>query len=107
MGRQFIHGEVLSMARQKTGVPFDIPVLADLREELDLQPLSERHLTFLVTEQGKPFTAAGFGNWFRDRCDEAGLTHCAAHGSVPLPRLDWRTTVRPPINLCRGSAGAR
>src|SRR5262245_47152071 len=29
----------------------------------------------------KPFTAAGFGNWFRDRCDEAGLpNHCAAHG---------------------------
>jgi len=39
------------------------------------------HLNFLVTEFGKPFTAAGFGNWFRDRCDEAGLpVHCAAHG---------------------------
>ena len=31
-------------------------------------------------EWGKPFTAAGFGNWFRDRCDEAGLPQCAAHG---------------------------
>lgn len=29
---------------------------------------------------GKPPSAAGFGNWFRDRCDEAGLTHCSAHG---------------------------
>ena len=29
--------------------------------------------TFLVTEYGRPFTAAGFGNWFRDRCNEAGL----------------------------------
>ena len=30
---------------------------------------------------GKPFTAAGFGNWFRDQCDAAGLpAHCAAHG---------------------------
>jgi integrase len=37
-------------------------------------------LTFLRTEYGKPFTAAGFGNWFRDRCDEAGLPHCTAHG---------------------------
>ena len=36
--------------------------------------------TFIVTEFGKPFTAAGFGNWFRDRCDEAGLSHCSAHG---------------------------
>ncbi len=21
-----------------------------------------------------------FGNWFRDRCNEAGLKHCSAHG---------------------------
>jgi integrase len=33
-----------------------------------------------MTENGKPFTAAGFGNWFRDRCDEAGLSHCSSHG---------------------------
>lgn len=37
-------------------------------------------LTFLVTDYGKPFTAAGFGNWFRDRCNEAGLPQCSAHG---------------------------
>jgi integrase len=37
-------------------------------------------LTFLVTEYGKPFSEAGFGNWFRDRCDEAGLPQCTAHG---------------------------
>ncbi|KRQ95512.1 hypothetical protein CQ12_38675 [Bradyrhizobium jicamae] len=36
-------------------------------------------LTFLMTEYGKPFAANGFGNWFRDRCNEAGLPHCAAH----------------------------
>jgi integrase len=33
-----------------------------------------------VTAFGKPFTASGFGNWFRERCDEAGLKHCSAHG---------------------------
>jgi integrase len=37
-------------------------------------------LTFLVTEYGKPFTENGIGNWIRDRCDEAGLTMCTAHG---------------------------
>jgi integrase len=37
-------------------------------------------LTFLVTEHGKPFSDKGFGNWFRDRCDEAGLPQCTAHG---------------------------
>ena len=39
-----------------------------------------RAMTFLQTEYGKPFTEAGFGNWFRDRCDEAGLPQCTAHG---------------------------
>jgi integrase len=33
-----------------------------------------------VTEFGRPFTAAGFGNRFRKWCDEAELPHCSAHG---------------------------
>ena len=37
-------------------------------------------MTFLVTEYGAAFTAAGFGGWFRKRCDEAGLPQCTAHG---------------------------
>lgn len=31
-------------------------------------------------QYGKPFTANGFGNKFRDWCDETGLSHCSAHG---------------------------
>jgi hypothetical protein len=39
------------------------------------------YLTFLVTAQGKPFTAAGFGNHFRDLCDAAKLPpRCTSHG---------------------------
>ena len=30
--------------------------------------------------QGKPYSAAGFGNWFRDQCRAAGLHGCSAHG---------------------------
>jgi integrase len=37
-------------------------------------------LTWLVTQFGQPFTSQGFGNWFRVRCDQAGLPHCTAHG---------------------------
>ena len=38
-------------------------------------------LNFLVTAKGRPFTAAGFGNWFREACDAAGLAKgCSAHG---------------------------
>jgi integrase len=52
-----------------------LPVLADI---IAKSPTGD--LTFLVTKHGKPFTANGFGNWFRDRCDEAGLPQCSAHG---------------------------
>jgi integrase/recombinase XerD len=36
--------------------------------------------TFLVTSFGKPYTPAGFGNWFREICDEAGCSDISAHG---------------------------
>lgn len=55
-----------------------LPVLPELRAILDASPLGET--TYLVTEFNKPFTANGFGNRFRKWCDEAGLTHCSAHG---------------------------
>jgi integrase/recombinase XerD len=34
----------------------------------------------LVTEFGKPFAVAGFGNWFREQCDVAKAHHCTFHG---------------------------
>jgi integrase len=38
-------------------------------------------MTFLIGERGRPFTPDGFGNFFRERCDEAGLPkRCSAHG---------------------------
>ena len=39
------------------------------------------HLTCLTTACGKPFTAAGFTNWFREACNAAGLPRgTSAHG---------------------------
>ena len=78
MGRQHVRNGTLSMRRQKTNVPFDIPLLPSLVAELELHGRDQ--MTFLMTEWGKPFSASGFGNWFRDRCNEAGLPQCAAHG---------------------------
>jgi integrase len=78
------HGcvEVLNWVRKKTenktGLELAIPVHPELRRIIDATP--SNHLTFLVTELGAPFTAAGFGNWFRDRCNEAGLAQCSFHG---------------------------
>jgi integrase len=50
----------------------------DLAEVIAATPSA--HLTFLVTEQGRPFTPAGFGNKFRAWCNQANLPHCSAHG---------------------------
>lgn len=43
------------------------------------QTLKE-NMAFLVTEDGRPFTSKGFGNWMRDCCDETGLPDCSSHG---------------------------
>ena len=82
MGRQHVNRSgTLSMRRQKTKVPFDIPLLPDLLAELERHPKTEQ-LVFLTTEHtGKPFkSAAGFGNQFKRWCYTANLPHCAAHG---------------------------
>jgi integrase len=79
MGRQHVRAGVVHVRQQKTGIMLAIPVHPALQAVLDATP--SEHLTFLTTGYGKPFTAAGFGNWFRDQCDAAGLAaHCAAHG---------------------------
>jgi integrase len=78
LGRQHVQDSFLSFRRQKTKVQVDIPVLPELQGAMDAMPKAA-HLTFLTTEFDKPFTAAGFGGWFRDRCDDAGIP-LSAHG---------------------------
>jgi integrase len=63
----------------KNDAELDIPVAEPLAATIAATPMIGVK-TFLVTEYGKPFTPAGFGNWFRERCNEAGLKHCSAHG---------------------------
>ena len=80
MGCQHVRNGTLSLQRQKTKVPFDVPVMPALQEAIDAMPAGD-HLVFLVTSYGKQFTAAGFGNWFREVCNEAGLPkRCTSHG---------------------------
>jgi integrase len=64
-----------SYRRQRMSEKPVLPILADI---IAKSPTGD--LTYLVTAYGKPFTAAGFGGWFRERCNEAGLSHCSAHG---------------------------
>jgi hypothetical protein len=57
---------------RKTGTPVDIAILPELQTAIDAM-LQSLHLTFVVTEQGRPFTSASFGDWFWGVCQEAGI----------------------------------
>ncbi|WP_061849855.1 tyrosine-type recombinase/integrase [Bradyrhizobium sp. DOA1] len=78
MGPQHVKDGSMRLRRGKNGESGSIPVLPPLQAVIDASEIG--HLTYLVTAFGKPFSDAGIGNWFRDRCDEAGLPHCSAHG---------------------------
>jgi integrase len=82
LGRQHIRDGVIRFVPRKTRRnkmhAIEIPILPELAKIIEASPAGE--LTFLMTECGKPFTATGFGSWFRARCNEAGLPQCTAHG---------------------------
>jgi integrase len=79
MGRQHLRDGVIHITQQKTGAVLAIPVHPDLADIIAATPRTS--LTFLVTRGGSPFSPAGFGNWFRQKCNEAGLPkQCSAHG---------------------------
>jgi integrase len=70
---------MINVRQQKTGTVLAIPLQPSLRDVIDATPSD--HLTFLTTSSGRPFTAGGFTNWFRDMCNEAGLPKgTLAHG---------------------------
>lgn len=78
MGRQHVKDGTIRVRQQKTGTELTIALHSALRKELDAAP--KDHLTFLTTELGEPFTAAGFGNWFAKRTKLAGIAGYTAHG---------------------------
>lgn len=108
LGRQMIRDGWLTFTPLKTakitGKVVSIPVVAALRVELDLAPTG--HLTYLVTEYGKPFSAPGFGNKFREWCNEAGLPHCSAHGlrKAGAAILAEKGATEPQLNAIYGWA---
>ena len=81
-GRQHVRNGKLTFTqykgRNRKPKKLTLPVLPALQRIIDVSPCGD--LTFLVNDLGRPFTDAGFGNKFRDWCDQAGLHHCSAHG---------------------------
>lgn len=84
LGRQMRRDDQITYVvgkKRKTDKPktLTIPLLPVLAAELAMGP--QDNLTWLLTSRGQPFKSAkGLGNWFKDRCLEAGLPQCSAHG---------------------------
>lgn len=78
LGRQHEKAGAIHMRQHKTGAWLILPIVPELREAFNKTPCEG--LAYLQTEFGRPFSLAGFGNWFRARCNEAGLRNISAHG---------------------------
>jgi integrase/recombinase XerD len=83
LGRQHIRDGRIRFRQAKNEhrnpIDIDIPLHPALAESIAAAKVST-NMTFLLTEFGKPFTANGFGNKFKDWCRQADLPHCSAHG---------------------------
>ena len=78
MGAQHIRNGALYVKQEKTGTELIIPLHPSLAAIIAAAPRD--HLTFVTTRLGGPFQGSAFSRWFRERCDEARLPHCSAHG---------------------------
>jgi integrase len=80
-GKQHAKGGKLTFTqhkgRNRKPKRLTLPILPALQRIINNTTCGD--LTFLVNDWGRPFTDAGFGNWFRDRCVEAGVPG-RAHG---------------------------
>lgn len=79
LGPQHIRGgrfRCVQKNEYREPIAVDVPVFPDLTDAIAALPSS--HLTFLVTDDGKPFSTADFGNRFRGWCDQAGLRKATA-----------------------------
>lgn len=78
LGWQHVDGNRFKFKQLKTGAGIEIPI--DPALWISIKSMPKRNMAFLVTSRGLPFTANGFGNFFRKACDKAGLSKLSAHG---------------------------
>jgi integrase len=82
LGRQHIRQGRLEFTQRKnqkhSPVRVVIPIAPPLAEAL--AGWQGTGLTFLETAYGRPYSADGLSNCFREWCDAAGLQHCTFHG---------------------------
>jgi integrase len=78
LGRQHVNDALIEIPTAKTGESAYIPMTRELQTVLDASETGDK--IYFVTSTGRPYTPAGFGNWFRKKCDAAGLSGLSAHG---------------------------
>ena len=78
-GRNHVRGGTLHITQQKTGATLAIPITAAVAEAINVSAPAD-HLTFLLNDRGRAFTARGFSKWFVKQCQRAGLGNLSAHG---------------------------
>jgi integrase len=73
-------GAICGIVQQKTkGVLPPIPITDSLADAINAAAPSD-HITFLINEWGRSFTAHGFSKWFVQQCKRAGLEGLSPHG---------------------------
>ena len=77
MGQQHVSSGKISVKQLKTDARLKIRLHPALKVEIDQH---EGNLSFLMTQYGSPFTAAGFTKWFRERAELAGISNRTPHG---------------------------
>lgn len=79
LGRQHMRSGKFVIRQSKTGKRLVLAIAPPLAAAIDAMPPSDA-MCFIMTEWGRPFSVKGFGGWFREQCDAAGLPKCTAHG---------------------------
>ena len=77
LGRQHVKDGIITVRTQKTGQIVTLPILPQLAESIAATKTGD--LAFIATASGRPMVKEGFGNWFRDLCNAAGVKG-SAHG---------------------------
>ena len=65
----------------KTGTTINLPVAPALLAAIEAMPEGSTGTeALIITDYGKPYSRAGFGNKMREWCDKAELPLCTSHG---------------------------
>ncbi len=78
VGKQHRQGDELHLHHSKNDSATIVPIGPDL--DYAMATFDSGHMTYLVTQFGKPFSVKGFYNWFKRACVKAGIAHCSPHG---------------------------